>query len=155
MRSFVMTKSEFLKLIDEQKAENKYEMFSPCEDFDLLDSKPQFKTNLPDELTQLLKETNGLQVYYSLSIWSLDAIISNNLSYWFDSESFADLYMPFDNLLFFADAGNGDLFAYRILQHKIEYNDIYLWNHENDSRVWVANNLTDFIKQSLTGEINF
>lgn len=150
-----MTKNIVLKFIDELKIENEFKTFPPCENSDFFVLTPQLKTQLPNELIQLLKETNGLQVYYSLNIWSLEEIISNNLSYWFETENLADLYMPFNNLLFFADVGNGDLFAYRILQNKIEYKDIYVWNHENDSRIWVASNLFDFIKRLLLGEISF
>ena len=50
--------------------------------------------------------------------------------------------MPFDNLFFFSDAGNGDLFCYSILKNGIiEKTDIYVWNHEDDSRTWAAASL--------------
>ncbi|WP_162255066.1 hypothetical protein [Paenibacillus sp. Soil522] len=35
---------------------------------------------------------------------------------------------------FFADAANGDQFAFPILNGKIVKKDIYVWNHEDDSR---------------------
>ncbi len=52
--------------------------------------------------------------------------------------------MPFDCLLFFADGGNGDLFGYSILNGIVQRDDIYVWNHENDSRTWVAPSLKIF-----------
>ncbi|GAF66904.1 ABC transporter substrate-binding protein [Bacillus sp. TS-2] len=62
--------------------------------------------------------------------------------------------MQFDYLLFFEDAGNGDLFGYAITKKgTIERNDIYVWNHEDDSRMWISASLKDFIKGWLTGEI--
>lgn len=50
------------------------------------------------------------------------------------SVDFRELYMPFDCLLFIADAGNGDQFAYSIVGGAIRRDDIFAWDHENDSR---------------------
>ncbi|MFU9037500.1 MULTISPECIES: SMI1/KNR4 family protein [Streptomyces] len=63
-------------------------------------------------------------------IWSAERIVRENQSLREDSE-LATLYMPFDPLPFFADAGNGDLFA---LLAKIDRPDVFVWNHEDDSR---------------------
>lgn len=62
--------------------------------------------------------------------------------------------MPFDNLLFFSDNGCGDLFCYRILNGCIQTEDIYVWNHEDVSRTWVASSLEEFIKGWITSEIS-
>ena len=56
--------------------------------------------------------------------------------------------MPFDALLFVASVGNGDLFGYAVLNGTIQRDDIYVWDHEDDSRTWVASSLKDFIKGS-------
>lgn len=61
--------------------------------------------------------------------------------------------MPFDCLLFFADAGNGEQFAYSIQDGLIRKDDIYVWNHEDDSRTWVAPSLKKFIQWGLEGII--
>ena len=58
--------------------------------------------------------------------------------------------MPFGPLLFFADAGNGDLFA---LLSRIDRSDVFAWNHEDDSRTWVAPSLAKYLKWLLTGQI--
>ncbi|WSL80461.1 SMI1/KNR4 family protein [Kitasatospora sp. NBC_01266] len=58
--------------------------------------------------------------------------------------------MPFDPLLFFADAGNGDLFA---LLPRIGRPDVFVWNHEDDSRTWVAPSLAKYLEWWLTGQI--
>ncbi|WJE54950.1 SMI1/KNR4 family protein [Bacillus cereus] len=109
---------------------------------------------LPDELQSLLKETDGINdEYRGYLVWSTSRIIeenSNLRSY----EDFKDLYMPFDCLLFIADAENGDLFAYSILNGSIQKDDIYVWNHENDSRTWVAPSLKQFIKWWSDGTIS-
>ncbi len=46
---------------------------------------------------------------------------------------FANLYMPFEAMLFFADAdaGNGDQFAFVIRDRPA---DVFVWDHETDSR---------------------
>jgi len=61
--------------------------------------------------------------------------------------------MPFDCLLFFADAGNGDQFAFAILNGESRRDDIFVWNHEDDSRCWVALRLDTFYEGWLTGRI--
>src|SRR5262245_61275302 len=68
-------------------------------------------TVLPDDLQDLLLQTNGVTGEYSLDlVWTLDRIVADNREFRAD-EGFARLYMSFDQLLFFADAGNGDQFA--------------------------------------------
>ncbi|MEV5283286.1 SMI1/KNR4 family protein [Streptomyces sp. NPDC051994] len=58
--------------------------------------------------------------------------------------------MPFDALLFFADAGNGDLFA---LLATIDRPDVFVWNHEDDSRTCAAPSLAEYLRRRLTGQI--
>jgi hypothetical protein len=67
-----------------------------------------------------------------------------------NNQDFIRLYMPFDPLLFFADAGNGDQFAFR---WKAELPDIFVWDHENDSRTWVAPSLAKYLEWWLNGTI--
>jgi cell wall assembly regulator SMI1 len=67
---------------------------------------------LHDSLRDLLLETDGVyetELHLRL-IWSVDEIKKQNKFYRTDSEQ-RGIYMPFDNLLFFADSGFGDLFA--------------------------------------------
>ena len=70
--------------------------------------------SLPRELAELLRETNGVQGEYGLGlIWAVQRIAADNVRFRGD-EAFARLYLPFGSLLFFADAGNGDQFAFVI-----------------------------------------
>jgi hypothetical protein len=86
------------------------------------------------------------QDYYGLGlIWPVERIVEDNLSFRSNAE-FKELYMPFDHLLFFADAGNGDQFAYSINAGVIRKSDIYAWKHEDDSRVWVAPSLKKYLE---------
>lgn len=101
---------------------------------------------LPAELRGLLLESNGLIGHTWVdTVWSIDQIAERNLLFWSD-ETFAQLYMPFDALLFFGDNGGGDQFAF---VQKPRRPDIFVWEHESDSRRWVANNLQDYLSRVL------
>jgi hypothetical protein len=110
----------------------------PVDLITLQDIEHRLRISLPAELRGLLLESDGMDGEYGLgSIWDSDRLVSDNLSFRNNSD-FVDLYMPFDCLLFFADAGNGDQFAFTIRNNQIQSSDIFVWNHENDSRTWVA-----------------
>lgn len=79
-------------------------------------------------------------------------IVKDNL-FFRNFSDYKDIYMPFDHLLFFSDNGCGDLYGYKILNGSIQTEDIYVWNHEDDSRTWVTSSLEVFIKGWITGEI--
>ena len=85
----------------------------------------------PDELRDCLLESNGIEGEYSLAlVWPLDRIIEDNKQFRNNSD-FKELYMPFDSLLFFGDAGNGDQFAFAIVGGKIRRSEVFVWNHED------------------------
>ncbi|MEU8290720.1 SMI1/KNR4 family protein [Streptomyces pseudogriseolus] len=105
---------------------------------------------LPADLAALLRESDGVEGEYGSGIvWSADRIASENLLLRTDAD-LAALYMPFDPLLFFADAGNGDLFA---LVPGVGRPDVFLWDHETDSRTWVAPRLATYLERRQTGHI--
>jgi len=63
--------------------------------------------------------------------------------------------MPFNHLLFFGDAGNGDQFAFSIhADGKIYRPDVFVWNHEDDSRTWIAPSLKTFFEWWSAGRIS-
>lgn len=120
---------------------DQYEFNKPLSEEKMLEAEKKLFINIPNELKSLLKESNGIYGEYGLNlIWNIKRIVEDNLSFR-NSSDFKDLYMPFDCLLFFGDNGNGDQFAYSILNGVINKNDIYVWNHEDDSRIWVAPSL--------------
>jgi len=84
-------------------------------------------------IKNLLTKTNGITDNYGFDIvWSARKILDENVSFR-KNEDFKELYMPFDNLLFFAEEANSDLYAYSILKNAINRNDIFIWEHETDS----------------------
>ncbi|MEK1830284.1 SMI1/KNR4 family protein [Priestia megaterium] len=93
-----------------------------------------FSIQIPGELKTLLCETNGVNDGYGYSIiWSIEKIIRDNLNL---GERMEDAYIPFNDLLFVANEGNGDMFGYLISNGCRQQNNIYVWNHEkiNESR---------------------
>jgi hypothetical protein len=107
---------------------------------------------LPPVLRELLRETNGVRgdAYGLGLVWDAERISRDN-KYFRDSEDFRQLYMPFTPLLFFGDAGNGDQFAF--VRQPVRDDDIYAWNHEDDSRTWVAPRLAVFFEWWGDGRI--
>jgi hypothetical protein len=104
---------------------------------------------LPSELRDLLSETDGVEGEYGLGlVWTAGRIGEDNARFRADPE-FADLYLPFEGLVFFSDAGNGDQFAISLRGPQ----DVYVWNHEDDSRVWVASTVLDFLRRWMTDEL--
>jgi hypothetical protein len=105
---------------------------------------------LPGPLTALLRETNGVVGEYGLGlIWPVERIQKDNLEFRRSSD-LAELYMPFDPLLFFADAGNGDQFAF-VMRNRPD--DVFVRDHESDSRTWIADGLEQYLRGWLTGSL--
>jgi len=125
----------------------------PISEKELLEVEKTLNLRFPDDLRSLLFESNGVEGEYGTDlVWSLERIKEDNLNFR-ASSSFAELYMPFDSLLFFGDAGNGDQFAFPILNLSLCKDDIFVWNHEDDSRQWVAPSLKTFVKWWIDGTI--
>jgi hypothetical protein len=102
---------------------------------------------LPDELRALLLESDGVRDDYGFElVFSAERIAAINREMRTLAD-FAELYMPFDPLLFFGASGNGDLFAYRILVGSVRDTDIFVWDHETDSRTQVTLGLERFLAE--------
>ena len=112
---------------------------------------------LPLELTELFEQTDGIDETLNGKkigelIWTAQKVIDTNLEFR-NNVNFKELYMSFDQLLFFSDVGNGNMFAFITLNGLFERNDIFVWNHETDSRTWVASDLKTFIEWQLQGKL--
>lgn len=104
---------------------------------------------LPSPLKQLLLETDGLDDEFGTEVvWSAQRILDDNKQFRTES-SFRDLYMPFDDMMFFGDNGGGDQFSFA---RNPERNDVFVWDHETDSRNWVSASLEDYLQRSIQAE---
>lgn len=121
---------------------------SPAQVTALAEAERRLGRGLPSELRQLLLESDGIIGRTAVdTVWPLETVVERNLLLRSDA-SFAQLYMPFDALLFFGDNGGGDQFAF---VQTPERPDIFVWEHEDDSRRWVARDLADYLGRSLAG----
>jgi hypothetical protein len=123
------------------------EFTSPAVASDLDKAASKLGVAIPEDLRELLRESNGVIGEYGLGlIWPLEKIVEDNLRFRGDP-SFHAIYMPFNSLLFFADAGNGDQFAFPIhADGAVHRPDVFAWNHEDDSRNWVAPSLRTYLE---------
>jgi len=134
-----------------EKASRKSTFHPPATRARLRAAEKSLGTALPDELESVLLESNGVLGEYDLGlVWSIERIEEDNAQFR-ASADFRRLYMPFDSLLFFADAGNGDQFAFAVLDGAVRRSDVYAWDHENDSRSWVAPSLKTYLEWWLSG----
>ncbi len=105
---------------------------------------------LPPELRTLLKEADGVVGEYGLGlVWESGRIAHDNRHFRSDS-TFGELYLPFEGLVFFADAGNGDQFAIALRANR----EVYVWDHEDDSRRWVAPTVMVYLEWWMTGRLS-
>ncbi|WP_327011039.1 SMI1/KNR4 family protein [Dactylosporangium sp. NBC_01737] len=104
---------------------------------------------LPAQLRELLAESDGALGELSLDVvWSAGRILADNQAFRI-SEDFAELYAPFDGLLFFGDNGGGDQFAFLTDAHG---EGVFVWEHETDTRRKVADDLADYLRRILTAD---
>ena len=98
-----------------------------------------------------MKEADGVKADHGADvIWPISKIESENLAFR-SNPDFRELYMPFDHLLFFADDGGGDQFAFAIhADGQVHKSDVFRWEHESDGRVWFATGLSDYLAKRLS-----
>jgi hypothetical protein len=102
--------------------------------------------SLPSDLRSFLLESDGVTDEYGTEVvWSAQRILDDNMHFRGD-EQFRSLYMPFDSLMFFGDNGGGDQFAFVRVP---ERNEVFVWDHETDSRNLVSPALESYLRSAL------
>jgi hypothetical protein len=113
-----------------------------------------FSLVLSEDLRTLLKESNGVQDPSGFCIiWSTEKISQYNREMR-TFPHYSDFYQPFTDLLFFADAGNGDRFAFPIVQGEVQSGPVIAWDHEDDTRKDVVSSLKSYLESWLSGEMS-
>ena len=136
-----------------QSLSSKCSFCAPASSHSLAETQLRLKVNFPPELVGLLSASNGVYGEYNLGlVWPVERILADNVSFRTNPD-FQDLYLPFACLLFFGDAGNGDQFAFSIRNGVIHSPEVFAWNHEDDSRIWVAPSLQKYFDWWLSGKI--
>jgi hypothetical protein len=104
-----------------------------------------FCPDAPSELVDLLRRTDGIRGDCgSPVVWSCVQIVGENRSMR-SHPDYPALYWSFDQFLFVGADVDSDHFGYRVLPAYEGPDDIYRWDHENDSRMWFANSLSDYL----------
>lgn len=125
------------------------ELNAPAGEDDLAGVERTVNQPLPADLRSFLLESNGVSDEYGTElVWPTATIIRTNVEFR-QNPSFAELYQPFDDLLFFGENGGGDQFAVRPDSGS---GAIYVWNHETDERTQIAERLEDFLIRSLEAD---
>ena len=120
---------------------------APAADVDRLSR--ELGVEVPADLRTLLLATDGVTDRYGARlVWPTAEIARQNREFRTTVE-FRELYMPFDALLLFGEAGDGDLFFYRILDGAVRNPDVHRWEHETDGRVWCASHLEALLTRAL------
>lgn len=123
------------------------EFASPAEAAALASAERMLGLPLPQALSSLLLETNGVQNAYGDDVvWPVERIIDDNLSMRGEPD-YAQLYAPFDLLVFFGDSDVGTQFAY---VHTDYGPGIVYWDHETDQRRLVAALLREYLVNCFT-----
>ncbi|MFB7179794.1 SMI1/KNR4 family protein [Streptomyces sp. NPDC056257] len=123
------------------------ELEGPASERDLRDLELRLGQPLPATLRELLLECNGVVDEDGTDVvWSADQIGLKNSEFRTGGD-FSSLYMPFDALMFFGDNGGGDQFAFVRTPQR---SDVFVWDHENDSRTWVAADLGTYLHRALS-----
>jgi hypothetical protein len=136
-------------LLDDLAGSGGVTMSAPASEADLQHCSELLGHPLPPALAELLRESDGIVGEYGLSLlWPASRVAQDNYRFRTDV-SFRDLYMSFDDLVFFADAGNGDQFAISTRGPR----DVFVWNHGDDSRTWVATTPIDYLRRWVSGEL--
>jgi cell wall assembly regulator SMI1 len=126
------------------------EFGAPASEEALVSAAAELGHSLPADLVSVLLESDGvIGEYGDHLVMPVAEIVRRNLEL---RSSFALLYMSFDQLLFFSDIpGNGDLFALVLVPE--QGGQVFVWEHETDSRTWVASSLGQFLEWWLTGKL--
>ncbi|MBO1333484.1 SMI1/KNR4 family protein [Streptomyces sp. VRA16 Mangrove soil] len=104
---------------------------------------------VPEDLRALLLETDGIEDDCGTeTVWTAERILAENADFR-AAPDFRELYQPFDSLMFFGDNGGGDQFAFVRTPRR---DDVFVWDHETDSRTWVAPSLKSYLRSALGSE---
>ncbi len=113
----------------------------------------EFGVNLPRDLRSLLLESDGIGDAYGSGVCPVNRIRKINQEMR-GTEDFADLYEPFDAMLFFGELGNGDMVFFPVQPDgQIESDAVHIWDHETDERLPYADSLRAFVERWYALEV--
>ncbi|MEU9871546.1 SMI1/KNR4 family protein [Actinomadura sp. NPDC048021] len=127
------------------------EFAAPATDAAIDDIERRLGQRVPDELREVLRETDGvLGDYGSGLVWPVHEIIDQNTEFR-QNAALAALYKPFDQFMFVGDNGGGDQFAY-VLPTGERPGGVFVWDHETDERIRVADSLKAYLESRAAAD---
>lgn len=115
----------------------------PLGGFAVREAEKALGCRLSDSLRDLYAQTNGLLDEWGYAyVLSISDLVERNRQF---RSQYGNLYMSFDDLVVFGQLGNGDMFFQPSIP---EANDnVFAWDHEDDSRTWYARDVEDAIRR--------
>lgn len=140
------TKINWKALLEPFTKENDYmKLNPPATEQQISEVEEKLNIQLPDDLKGLLRELNGDDWLLLSTVQMIEINLMVRAQ---------EFYMPLDCLLFFGGNGCGDYYGYPITREDgLRDGDVLRWNHENDSREWVASGLKDTIEKYYNDQI--
>ena len=126
----------------------------PCSEAELQEAEAYVGYAFPEELKELLRETNGDRFLLLSAAEMMEVVRCNReiLAEGFDdAEEFSE---KVDRHIFFAANGCGDYYCYRVLPDgRTDTSAIYIWEHEICGHRVVAKDIPDLIRRYYSDEI--
>lgn len=132
----------------------------PASDAAITDVEETLAVKLPHDLRQVLAMSDGVSERMQLAdkdidigyfLWPVERVKKENLSFRRGSR-LRNRDLPVDNLLLFADAGNGDRYGFVISTDRKCTGPIIIHDHETDEHWQIATSLEQFIHHQGTGK---
>lgn len=138
--------SKWNLLYEDLKSKHKYiNLNPPASQEQITNVEQALNIELPYDIKELLLEIDG----DNWLIFSTEQIIETNLAV-----RKLGCFMPLDCLLFFGGNGCGDYYGYPITHEDgVRGDKVFMWEHEDDSRICKARSLEDTIKKYYNDEI--
>lgn len=121
---------------------------SPAEAEEIADAEQALGVKFTDELRSLLLLSDGISGSTGERILlPLTRIVETNLQMR-SPNPLSSIYLGFDDLLFFGEEGNGDMYFHKIVDGKAD-KEVFEWDHESDSRICLAGCMPAFYKTRI------
>jgi hypothetical protein len=122
----------------------------------LADAEERLGLMLPDDLRSLLHESDGINgAGRGEPVWPVERIAEENLLLRSAGSTPALPDGADDDLLFFGDAGQGQLFAYELDSGgEVSDPDVFVWQAGSGEAVWIASDLQSLLDDWVRGELS-
>lgn len=120
----------------------------PPSDADVRDAGEALGCRLSASLRILYAQTNGLLDEWGYAyVLSLAELVQQNQQF---RAQYGDVYMSFQALVLFGQLGNGDMLFQPCVPEATD--NVFVWDHEDDSRTWYARDVEDAVRRLTARE---